>query len=189
MRNFAKVILGTFAAALHRTTNQPRLTGGQVQEFNKAILCVHSLLDFHLMMQYPSHTDQMISYLKRYLREFHETKNIFFHFRMGKKVKKAAAKTHKNLWKKQLQASIADLMTSEKLKLHHIDALQYQELVGEILREGAHYNFPKIHLISYYAEQIVKFSVLGQFSTDIAEPMHKGFKDAYRHSNKVNASR
>jgi len=62
-------------------------------------------------------------------------------------------------------------------------------LVGEILREGAHYNFPNIHLISHYAEQIVKFGVLGQFSTDIVEAMYKGFKDAYRRSNKVNATR
>jgi len=97
IRNFAKVILGTFAAALRQTTNQPRLTGGQVQEFNEAILCVSSLTDFHLMTQYPSHTDQTISYLKRYLREFHETKNVFLHFRAGKKVKKAAAEAHKNL--------------------------------------------------------------------------------------------
>ena len=104
-------------------------------------------------------------------------------------MKKAAAEAHKNLWKKQSQASIADLKTSEKLKLRHADALQRQELVGEILREGAHYNFLKIHLISHYAEQIVKFSVLGQFSTDIAEAMHKRFKDAYRRSNKVNATR
>ena len=140
------------------------------------------------MMPYPTHTDQTISYLKQYLREFHETKDVFLHFRAGKKVKKAAAEAHKNLWKEQSQASIADLMTSEKLKLHHTDALQCQELVGEILREGAHYNFLKIHLISYYVEQIVKFGVLGQFSTDITEAMHKGFKDAYRHSNKVNTT-
>jgi len=109
---------------LRRKTNQPRLTGGEVQEFNKVILCVRSLTDFHLMTQYPSHTDQTISYLKRYLREFHETKDVFLCFRAGKKVKKAAAEAHKNLWKEQSQASIADLMTSEKLKLYHADALQ-----------------------------------------------------------------
>jgi len=160
MRNFAKIILGTFAAVLYQTTNQPRLTGGQVQEFNKAILCVRSLTDFHLMTQYPSHTDQTISCLKWYLQEFHETKDVFLCFHAGKKVKKAAAEVHKNLWKEQSQVSIADLTISEKLKLRHADALQCQELVGEILREGAHYNFPKIHLISHYVEQIVKFSVL-----------------------------
>ena len=189
IRNFAKVILGTFAAALRRTTNQPRLTGGQVQEVNKAILSVRSLTDFHLMTQYLSQTDQTISYLKWYLREFHETKNVFLRFRVGKKVKKAAAEAHKNLWKKQSQASITDLMTSEKLKLHHADGLQCQEWVAEILREEAHYNFPKIHLIFHYTEQIVKFGILGQFSTDIAEAMHKRFKDAYRHCNMVNATR
>jgi len=149
---------------------------------------MHTLTDFHLMTQYPSYTDQTSSYLKRYLWEFHETKNVFLRFCVGKKVKKAAAEPHKNLWKEQSQASIADLMTSEKLKLRHVDILQCQDLVGEILREGAHYNFPKIHLISHYAEQIVKFGVLGQFSTDIAEEMHKRFKDAYHRSNNVNAT-
>jgi hypothetical protein len=60
--------------------------------------------------------------------------------------------------------------------------------VGEILREGSHYNFPKIHLISHYAEQITKFGALGQFSTDVCEAMHKRFKDAYRCSNKVEST-
>jgi len=141
------------------------------------------------MMQYPSHTDKTISYLKRYLREFHEIKDVFLHFHTGEKGKKAAAEAHKNLWKEQSQASIADLTTSEKLKPCYADAFHRQELVGEILREGAHYNFPKIHLIFHYTEQIVKFGILGQFSTDIAEAMHKRFKDAYRHCNMVNATR
>ena len=59
--------------------------------------------------------------------------------------------------------------------------------MDEILREGAHYNFPKIHLISHYAEQMPKFDALGQFSTDISEIMHKTFKDAYRRSNRVDS--
>ncbi|KAF8418350.1 hypothetical protein EV426DRAFT_539685, partial [Tirmania nivea] len=121
MRNFARIILGTFTAAL---------------QFNKAILCVRSLTDFYLMTQYPSHTDETVSYLRQYLPDFHETK----------------------------------------------------DLVDEILKDGAHYNFPKIHLISHYAEQIPKFGALGQYSTDISEAMHKGFKDAYRRSNKVDAT-
>jgi len=37
MQNFAKVILGAFTAALRWKDNQLHLTGGQVQEFNKAI--------------------------------------------------------------------------------------------------------------------------------------------------------
>jgi len=57
MRNFGKVIMGTFTAALRRNGNQPRPTGGQLQEFNKAIRCVRSITDFCLMTQYPSHPD------------------------------------------------------------------------------------------------------------------------------------
>jgi len=60
-------------------------------------------------------------------------------------------------------------------------------LVNDILREGAHFNFPKVHLISHYAEQTPKYGALGQYSTDVSEAMHKGFKDAYRRSNKVNS--
>ncbi|KAF8451279.1 hypothetical protein BGX38DRAFT_1091927, partial [Terfezia claveryi] len=54
-------------------------------------------------------------------------------------------------------------------------------------KEGSHYNFPKIHLISHYAEQIPKFGTLGQYSTEISETMHKAFKDTYCRSNRVNA--
>ena len=76
----------------------------------------------------------------------------------------------------------------EKAKLHCDDTLERQGVVDEILREGSHYNFPKIHLISLYTEQITKFGALGQFSTDISEAMHKRFKDAYRRSNKVKST-
>jgi len=59
--------------------------------------------------------------------------------------------------------------------------------VDKILREGVHYNFLKIHLISHYAEQIPKFGALEQFSTDISETMHKAFKDTYRRGNRVDS--
>ena len=63
MRCFGKIILRTFAAALRRKKGQPRPTGGQLQEFNKAIQCVGNLTDFYLMAQYESHTDRTVSYM------------------------------------------------------------------------------------------------------------------------------
>jgi hypothetical protein len=140
------------------------------------------------MTQYPSHTDQTVSYLQQYLREFHENKAVFLRFRADKKTKKAAAEAHKTLLKQQGRVSVQDLTTSEKIKLQKENTMERQGLVEEILTEGAHYNFPKIHLISHYAEQIPKFGALGQYSTDISEAMHKGFKDAYRRSNKVDST-
>ena len=60
--------------------------------------------------------------------------------------------------------------------------------MDEALRAGAHYNFATMHLISQYAGQILRFPTLGQYSTDISQSMHKGFKDAYRRSNKVDST-
>ena len=59
------------------------------------------------------------------------------------------------------------------------------KLVETILKDRSNFNFPKLHLLIYYAEQIPRFGALTQYSTDITLSMHKGFKDAYRLSNKV----
>ena len=97
MRNFGKIILGTFTAALRRNADQPRPTVAQLQEFNKAICCVCSITDFYLMTQYQSHTSETVSYMQEYLSGFHETKDVFLRFRAGKNVKNAAAMAHKIL--------------------------------------------------------------------------------------------
>jgi len=140
-------------------------------------------------LQYNSHMDQTISYLREYLRVFHETKDIFLRFRVGKKAKRAAADVHKTLLQEQteVQASLQDLTNSEKARLRQENTLELRELVDEILKAGAHYNFLKIPLISHYMEQIPNFGVLGQYSTDISETIYKAFKDAYRRSNRVNS--
>jgi len=187
IRHFARVILGTFTVALRRTTKQPHPTGSQVQEFNTAMQCVHSITDFYLMTQYDSHTDKIVSYIQKYLREFYEMKGVFLRYRAGKGAKRAAAEAHKVLLKEQTETSVKGLTVSEKAKLPQEDALEHRNLMDEILREGAHYNFPKMHPISHYVEQIPKFSALKQYSTDISECMYKGFKETYQRSSKVNA--
>ena len=100
MRNFANIILGTFTAALRWSTDQPRPTGGHLQEFNKAIRCVCNISDFYLMAQYTSHTDQTVTYMQKYLQGFHETKDVFLRFCTDKKTKRAAAAAHKSLLNK-----------------------------------------------------------------------------------------
>ncbi|KAF8423734.1 hypothetical protein BGX38DRAFT_1107648, partial [Terfezia claveryi] len=121
-----------------------------------------SLTDFYLMTQYPSHMDKTVLYLRQYLRDFHKTKDVFLRFQAGKRAKKAAAEAHKNLLREQTKASVAaDHTTSEKIKQRQENTLERKELVDEILKDRAHYNFPKIYLISHYAKQITKFGALG----------------------------
>ncbi|KAF8432903.1 hypothetical protein BGX38DRAFT_1074564, partial [Terfezia claveryi] len=51
--------------------------------------------------------------------------------------------------------------------------------VHKILQQGT-FNFPKLHLLSYYDSQIINFGTLPQYSTEITEALHKPLKDAYQ---------
>jgi len=56
----------------------------QHQDFNIALKCVGTLVDFSLMTQYRSHTPDTLAYMERYLQTFHQTKDIFLEFRTSK---------------------------------------------------------------------------------------------------------
>ncbi|KAG0633391.1 hypothetical protein HOY80DRAFT_896568 [Tuber brumale] len=75
MRNLVRGLLPCFAAALCH----PSLT------------CVRSIIDFTLMAQYQSHTEETIQYLERYLKAFHDHKDVFKEYR---KDKSTARKIH-----------------------------------------------------------------------------------------------
>jgi len=126
--------------------------------------------------------------MQKYLCEFHKMKSVFLHCHASKGAKRAAVEAHKVLLKEQTETLVKGLTAAEKAKLCQEDALEHRNLMNEILREAAYYNFPKMYLISHYAEQIPKFGALKQYSMDISECMQKGFKEAYRQSNKVNAT-
>jgi len=88
MRVILRVLLAVFTAAFHRKTNVPQVTGGQQQEFKKAILWVRYITDFGLIARYHSHTDSTVKYMHTYLRKFHESKDVFLRYRAGKKARR-----------------------------------------------------------------------------------------------------
>ena len=69
----------------------------QVQHFKRALTCVGSLLDFSMMAQYRSHTDETIQYMEDYVNCFHETKDIFLEFRISKQTQAKADELRKEL--------------------------------------------------------------------------------------------
>jgi len=69
----------------------------QVQYFKCVLTCVGSLLDFAIMAQYRSHTDETIQYLEDNANWFHETKDIFLEFKVSKKMQAKANELHKEL--------------------------------------------------------------------------------------------
>ena len=78
MRNLVKVVLPCFAASLCRPNAVERPI------FTQALTCVRSIVDFTLMSQYKSHTDETIQYLEPYLKDFHDHKDIFQEYRKDK---------------------------------------------------------------------------------------------------------
>ena len=153
MRNFGKVILSTFTSALQRNNGQAQPNANQLQKYSKDISYVRNLTDFYLMTKYSSHTHMTISYLQEYLWVFHETKDVFLRYRASKKTKTLATAAHKSLLEEQiLRAAEQVLTTSERARLRQENACERRELIDNILKEGGHYNFPKMHLISHYTE-------------------------------------
>lgn len=52
------------------------------------------------------------------------------------------------------------------------------------LDHGACWKIPKLHILSHFSECIERFGYLQQYSSEIGETLHKGIKEAYRHSNR-----
>jgi len=71
------------------------------------------MTDFYLMTQHDSHIDKMVSDIQKYLRQFHETKSVFFRYCTSKGAKRAAAEAYKVLLKKQTETSVKGLTASE----------------------------------------------------------------------------
>ena len=78
MRNLSPCISAVLASALQNPDSS------QHHDFQIALKYVTALVDFSLMAQYRSHTPDPLSYLERYLRTFHQTKDIFLEFRASK---------------------------------------------------------------------------------------------------------
>lgn len=54
-----------------------------------------------------------------------------------------------------------------------------------MLRDGAHFNFPKLHMLTHFRSQIERFGCLEMWSTELGESLHRTLvKDPYRRLNK-----
>jgi hypothetical protein len=129
--------------------------------------------------------------MRDYLTDFHKHKDVFLPFRAGKATKSAAKEASRGL-RQEHNRLLASGETrpgtpSQRRKLQEEFKLETEELVHDLLTTGADYNFPKMHLISHFADQIEQYGSLPQYSTEICEASHKPLKDAYRRSNHINA--
>ncbi|KAF8427654.1 hypothetical protein BGX38DRAFT_1278673 [Terfezia claveryi] len=158
MRNLLRVLLAVFAAALSRTSDALALATRHKASCHKAILCVRYITDFILIAQYKVHTPGTIQLMKDYLEDIHKYKELFLRFRASKSSKAAATLASKDLRAEHLRLLASDeshpATQTKRRKLQHELQEEAEELVHDMLTSGAHYNFPKMHLISHFADQI-----------------------------------
>jgi len=155
------------------------------------VTCVRYITDSILIAQYQVHTPGTIQSMKVYLEDFHKQKEVFLRFRATKSVKNAAKQASKGLREEhqRLLAShdLCQQTPTKWQKLQQELRLETVELVHDFLTLGAHYNFPKMHLISHFPDHITRYGSLLQYSTEICGASHKPLKDAYCVSNHINA--
>jgi len=155
--------------------------------FNRAIECTGALLEFYIYVRYISHDDATLSYMEDALRHFHTFKDDFLLRRAGKKVQAKANALRTELVKKQKvdEETNAETWTSSK-KRREMNA--WQDYISHEIDDSkeldADFNFPKIHLMGHWVEQIRRYRALQQYSAERHESAHKtNLNDSWNASN------
>jgi Plavaka transposase len=155
--------------------------------FNQAIECSRALVEFYFYSQYESHDEQTLALMSAALRDFHHSKNVFRQFRAGKKITQEGKARRKDL-----NAERDEELKSTKFKTAahrerqrkawndfiHVEMVEHRD-------EGGDFNFPKIHQMLHFREQIQRYGCLKQWSTETGESSHRTqIKVPYNKSNR-----
>jgi hypothetical protein len=125
--------------------------------FNRAIESTWALLEFNMYARYKSHDDATLSYMEDALCRFHSFKDDFFLGRAGKKAKAKGNTLRTELMKKKQlgEETNADTWTpSTKLREMNAGRDYISHEIDNSMELDADFNFPKIHLMSHWVEQI-----------------------------------
>ena len=147
MRNLGRCLVGVLAVALR----QPDST--QVQHFKRALTCVWSLLDFTMIAQYWSHTDETIQYMENYVNRFHEKKDIFLKFRISKQTQAKADALRKELRRERTLVN-QSVARSKRPRVREQDRQEENDERIDLINAESHFNFQMMHLISHFHDHI-----------------------------------
>jgi len=151
MEEMSRYLLGVVTQSLRggSPTQRPIL--------NRAIECTLVLLEFYMYAEYKSHDDATLSYMEDALCRFHTFKDVFLLGRAGKKAKAKAKALRTELVKKRKvdEETNIETWTPSKKRREMNTWRNYISHKVDVSKElDADFNFPKIHLISHWVEQI-----------------------------------
>ncbi|KAG0633524.1 hypothetical protein HOY80DRAFT_1104646 [Tuber brumale] len=139
------------------------------------------------------HTDETIQYLERYLKAFHDHKDVFKKYRKDKstarKVREVTARIRSTNHEVLNQHRLSGLTVTQRRRIADEQRQELEGVVADIYDEDVDFNFVKIHLLSHFADHIRRFGNIQMYSTESGETSHKiKIKEGYRWSNKNDAS-
>lgn len=176
------------------------------ETFERTMDCVVALLNFYLCARLLSHTfppdaeidnayrakwdgvtppdpHDTLSYMQHYLSQFHNNLEIFLKYRATAGIKRKAATYAKGEYP-DLSPEDKAAMPADELKKRNALKKQAETL---FLMENATYSFPKMHMVTHFAEIVPRFGSLGLWTTSIVELHHQPLNTAYDSTNKVDA--
>lgn len=156
--------------------------------FDRAIQCTRALVEFYFYCQYDSHDEETLDLMENALRRFHDYKDVFRQFRAGKRLTAEAKHKRKELCDER-DAELEESKYKSSAARERIRDAWKAIIADEMARyveEGSDFNFPKIHLMMHFRENIQRYGSLKQWSTEIGESSHKKqIKDGFNASNKT----
>ena len=145
-------------------------------------------MEFYFYSQYESHSEETLSLMHNALRSFRRSKDVFRQFRAGKKVTQEGKARQKELnaqRDEELKSMKHGSATQRERKRKEWNDFINHELI-EHLEEGGDFNFPKIHQMLHFQEQIERYGCLKQWSAETGESFHRvQIKDGYNSSNRA----
>jgi hypothetical protein len=183
-KRMSTFLLAVLRAALHGPTPAQRGV------FDRALLCTHALLGFFFYASYTSHDQATLDLMQNALRRFHEHRDVFRQYLSIKRTTAVARELRTELIK-QREAALTQrrleglLPATLRDERHSWDAFIDAEVV-DFAEDGAHWNFPKLHLMLHFRDQVHRFGSLGQWSTEIGKSSHRRqIKDGYNAGNRA----
>ena len=155
--------------------------------FNREIECTRALLEFYMYARYPSHDDATLSYLPDSFHHFHTFNDVRLLGRAGAKAKAKANALRTEPVKKRNVDVQTNAETCKPSKKRHEMNAWWDYITHEIYVSNeldTDFNFPKIHLMSHWAEQVRQYGALQQYSAKRHEQAHQtNLKDSWNTSN------
>jgi len=178
IKTMSQFLVGVLRCALRNPSPSQRGV------FNESIKCCRTLVEFYFYAQYESHDEERLGLMDEALKHFHISKRVFRQFRVTKKVTDQGKEHRKRLIQQRDTAMQGKASTEQERLRKEWETFINAEMV-EYHEEGSDFNFPKIHHLLYFGEQIRRYGSLKQWPTETGESSHRTqLKDSYNKSNR-----